>query len=40
VDHSGQTYVIDARGRLRLFVRHDRIAEDLPADLRRLLKEG
>jgi protein SCO1 len=39
VDHSGQTYVIDPQGRLRLFVRHDRIASDLPDDLRTLLKE-
>jgi protein SCO1/2 len=39
VDHSAQTYVIDPRGRLRLFVRHDRIATDLPEDLRTLLKE-
>ena len=38
VDHSGQTYVIDPQGRLRLFVRPDRIASDLPADLRTLLK--
>lgn len=39
VDHSGQTYVFDTSGRLRLFVRHDRLAEDLPGDLRQLLKE-
>jgi protein SCO1 len=39
VDHSGQSYVIDPQGRLRLFVRHDRIASDLPEDLRTLLKE-
>jgi len=38
VDHSGQTYVIDPQGRLRLFVRPDRIATDLPDDLRTLLK--
>jgi hypothetical protein len=31
--------VIDPQGRLRLFVRHDRIASDLPDDLRTLLKE-
>ncbi len=31
VDHSGQSYVIDPQGRLRLFVRHDRIASDLRA---------
>jgi protein SCO1/2 len=39
VDHSGQTYVIDPQGRLRLFVRHDRIAADLPADLKTLLSD-
>ena len=39
VDHSGQSYVIDPQGRLRLFVRHDRIAQDLAEDLRALLKE-
>lgn len=38
VDHSGQSYVIDPQGRLRLFVRHDRIAADLAADLKTLLK--
>jgi protein SCO1 len=39
VDHSAQTYVIDPQGRLRLFVRHDRIGADLPEDLRTLLEE-
>ena len=39
VDHSAQSYVIDTRGRLRLFVRHDRIAADLADDLRTLLRE-
>ena len=39
VDHSGQSYVIDPKGRLRLFVRHDRIAQDLADDLRALLRE-
>ena len=38
VDHSAQSYVIDPEGRLRLFVRHERIAEDLASDLRALLK--
>ena len=38
VDHSAQSYVLDAQGRLRLFVRHGRIAEDLAPDLRVLLK--
>jgi len=39
VDHSAQSYVLDAQGRLRLFVRQDRIAQDLAEDLRTLLKE-
>ena len=39
VDHSAQSYVIDTQGRLRLFVRQDRIAVDLGGDLRELLKE-
>ena len=39
VDHSGQSYVIDPQGRLRLFVRHERIAQDLAEDLRALLNE-
>jgi len=38
VDHSGQSYVFDTQGRLRLFVRHERIAQDLGADLQQLLK--
>jgi protein SCO1/2 len=40
IDHSAQTYVIDPQGRLRLFVRHDRLGADLPDDLRTLLKQG
>jgi protein SCO1/2 len=40
VDHSAQSYVFDPQGRLRLFVRHDRISADLADDLRTLLKEG
>ncbi|HEY9532033.1 MAG TPA: SCO family protein [Burkholderiales bacterium] len=40
VDHSGQSYVIDRQGRVRLLVRPDRIAQDLPEDLRALLKES
>ena len=38
VDHSAQSYVIDPQGRLRLLVRHDRLAQDLPDDLRVILK--
>lgn len=37
VDHSAQSYVIDAQGRLRLLVRHDRINTDLADDLRQIL---
>jgi protein SCO1/2 len=40
VDHSSQTYVIDPQGRLRLFVRPDRVATDLADDLRVLLREN
>jgi len=40
IDHSGQSYVIDPRGRLRLLVRPDRIEADLADDLRVLLREG
>jgi len=36
IDHSAQSYVIDAQGRLRLLVRHDRIGQDLADDLRTL----
>lgn len=39
IDHSSQTYVIDAKGRLRLFVRHERLGEDLVPDIRTLLQE-
>jgi protein SCO1 len=39
VNHSTQSYVIDPQGRLRLLVRHDRIAQDLAADLRAILRE-
>jgi len=37
VDHSAQTHVLDAEGRLRLLIRHDRLAQDRAADLRTLL---
>ena len=40
VDHSAQVYVIDSQGRLRLLVRHDRVAADLADDLRQLLKQS
>ena len=38
VDHSAQSYVIDPQGKLRLLVRHDRIAQDLAPDLRTVLE--
>ena len=37
IDHTAASYVIDAQGRLRLYVRHQQTAEDLAADLKRLL---
>jgi protein SCO1/2 len=40
VDHSAQSYVIDPQGRLRLLVRVDRLTQDLPDDLRTILKQG
>jgi len=40
IDHSSQSYVMDAQGRLRLLVRHERIGQDLAADLRMLLREA
>ncbi|MGH8705606.1 MAG: SCO family protein [Burkholderiales bacterium] len=40
VDHSAQSYVLDPQGRLRLFLRHDRIAADLADDLRALLRQS
>src|SRR3954470_13573709 len=39
IDHSAQSYVLDTQGRVRLLVRQDRIAQDLPDDLRALLKQ-
>ena len=38
IDHSAQSYVVDPQGRLRLLVRYDRLAQDLPDDLRVILK--
>lgn len=40
VDHSAQCYVLDDKGNLRLFARHDRIAADLADDLRILLRSA
>jgi protein SCO1/2 len=38
MDHSAGMYVFDPQGRLRLYVRHERIGEDLAPDLRTLLQ--
>ncbi len=41
VDHSAGTYVLDTKGRLRLFVGYGRVgADDLAADIRILLREA
>ena len=40
IDHSAQSYVLDAQGRLRLFLKHERLGADLADDLRTLLKEA
>ena len=39
MDHSAGTYVIDPKGRLRLFVGNSKAAADLAHDIRTLLKE-
>ena len=40
IDHTAASYVIDTKGRLRLYVRHQQPAEDIAADLRTLLGES
>jgi protein SCO1 len=40
VDHSGQVYVFDPQGRLRLFIRPDAAADSIARDMRRLLAES
>ena len=40
IDHSAQSYVLDPQGRLRLLVRPERLAQDLPDDLRAILRQG
>jgi protein SCO1/2 len=37
VDHSAGTYVFDPQGRLRLYLKHGETAQNIAADLRRLL---
>ena len=39
MDHTTLSYVFDAKGRLRLAVRHEQDAASVAADIRRLLKE-
>jgi len=39
VDHSAGTYVFDARGRLRLYVKYGESPENIAADIRQLLAE-
>lgn len=40
MDHSAGSYVFDAQGRVRLFVKHGQGADALAQDLRRLIDEG
>jgi cytochrome oxidase Cu insertion factor (SCO1/SenC/PrrC family) len=41
VDHSGQVYAIDAKGRLRLYIKsHDAAPEAIAHDLRQLIREA
>jgi len=40
MDHTAASYVLDAKGRLRLFVRYGSPAKDLEADLKTLLEAG
>ncbi len=37
VDHTAASYILDAEGRLRLFVRHTQPVEEIVADLRQLI---
>lgn len=40
LDHSAQTYLIDAQGRLRIVLKHEQSAEDYAHDIAWLLREG
>ena len=40
VDHTAASYIIDAQGQLRLFVRHAQPVEEITADLKALLATG
>jgi protein SCO1/2 len=37
IDHTAASYVLDGKGRLRLYVRHQQTGEDIAADIRTLL---
>ena len=37
MDHSAQTYLIDAQGRLRIVLKHEQTADDYTADVLALL---
>jgi protein SCO1/2 len=37
IDHTAASYVLDGKGRLRLYVRHQQTGEDIAADIRALL---
>lgn len=39
VDHSAGTYVFDTEGKVRLYIRHGESADNIAADLRKLLAE-
>lgn len=38
MDHTAMTYILDARGRIRLGMRHSQTADEYAADLRTLMK--
>lgn len=40
MDHSAQTYLIDAQGRLRIVLKHEQTADDYAHDIAWLLREG
>ena len=37
IDHTAASYVLDGKGRLRLYVRHQQTGEEIAADIRALL---
>lgn len=40
MDHTALTYLFDPAGRIRVALRHEQIADDYAADVRRLLDES